>query len=109
MCLCQNSLDFTPHFKYIIPNNEYNTNNLNNLEANVRSYYIPRIILVGAESTGKTTLAKRLVDNYSRISVWVPEYLKIWCEDKIKNVHDPNSIPLFDWTTSDFLQIALDQ
>jgi nicotinamide riboside kinase len=43
-----------------------------------------RIALVGAESTGKTTLAAALVPQLARASglrvAWVPEVLREWCE-----------------------------
>ncbi|WP_238013119.1 AAA family ATPase [Dactylosporangium sp. AC04546] len=37
----------------------------------VRAWYTKRVRIVGAESTGKTTLAKRLAEHYG--TVWVPE------------------------------------
>ena len=38
----------------------------------VRAHYQKRVALVGPESTGKTTLAKRLADHFD--TLWVPEY-----------------------------------
>ena len=39
----------------------------------------PRLIcIIGAESTGKTTLARLLAAHYE--SLWVPEYLRAFCE-----------------------------
>lgn len=37
----------------------------------VRAWYAKRVRIVGAESTGKTTLAKRLAEHYG--TMWVPE------------------------------------
>lgn len=42
------------------------------LEPCVRAYFVRRVVLIGAESTGKTTLARMLADRYE--TVWVPEY-----------------------------------
>lgn len=38
----------------------------------VRAHFIPRIAIVGADSTGKTTLARALAARYG--TTWVPEY-----------------------------------
>jgi HTH-type transcriptional regulator, transcriptional repressor of NAD biosynthesis genes len=40
----------------------------------VRPYFVRRVCLLGAESTGKTTLAAALADHYH--TVWVPEYAR---------------------------------
>jgi nicotinamide riboside kinase len=37
-----------------------------------------RVVLTGAESTGKTTLAARLADHYG--TVWLPEYARTFAE-----------------------------
>lgn len=42
------------------------------LEAPVRAHYAKRVVLVGAESTGKTTLAKTLAEHFN--TCWVPEF-----------------------------------
>ena len=41
---------------------------------------LKRVVLIGAESTGKTTLAERLAAHYE--TVWVPEYLRDFVEQK---------------------------
>jgi HTH-type transcriptional regulator, transcriptional repressor of NAD biosynthesis genes len=51
------------------------------LEPAVRAWYAKRICLVGAESTGKTTLAQMLADRYQ--TVWVPEYGREYSERKL--------------------------
>lgn len=38
----------------------------------VRAYYAKRVVITGPESTGKTTLAKRLAEHYQ--TAWAPEY-----------------------------------
>jgi len=40
----------------------------------VRPYYVRRVALVGAESTGKTTLAQALAAHFA--TVWVPEFAR---------------------------------
>ena len=40
----------------------------------VRPYYVRRVCLLGAESTGKTTLAAALAQHFG--TVWVPEYAR---------------------------------
>jgi NadR type nicotinamide-nucleotide adenylyltransferase len=44
----------------------------------VRAYYARRICLLGAESTGKTTLAAALARRFQ--TVWVPEYARAYLE-----------------------------
>lgn len=38
----------------------------------VKPYYVKRVVLTGPESTGKTTLARRLAEHFN--TTWVPEY-----------------------------------
>lgn len=41
----------------------------------------PRLVcLAGAECTGKTTLAQALSAHFRGLALWVPEYLRIFCE-----------------------------
>ena len=44
-----------------------------------------RIAIVGAESTGKTTLAQALAKHIAQLtglrSAWVPEVLRAWCDE----------------------------
>jgi NadR type nicotinamide-nucleotide adenylyltransferase len=51
------------------------------LEPPVRAFYARRVCLVGAESTGKTTLAAALAAHYR--TVWVPEYGREYSERKL--------------------------
>ena len=39
-----------------------------------------RVVVIGSESTGKTTLARRLAERYR--TVWVPEYARAWLDAK---------------------------
>jgi NadR type nicotinamide-nucleotide adenylyltransferase len=51
------------------------------LEPPVRGWYAKRVCLVGAESTGKTTLARSLAAHYQ--TVWVAEYGREYSERKL--------------------------
>jgi HTH-type transcriptional regulator, transcriptional repressor of NAD biosynthesis genes len=62
----------------------------------VRAYFVPRVVLVGAESTGKTTLARALAAHYA--TVWVPEYGRLFSEGML-----PRG---YTWATADFVHIA---
>ncbi|MFM2391248.1 MAG: transcriptional regulator NadR [Pseudomonadota bacterium] len=59
----------------------------------VRPWYQKRVVLFGAESTGKTTLARQLASDFA--TVHVPEYGRI---------HDANRQP-GPWTSADFQRI----
>jgi NadR type nicotinamide-nucleotide adenylyltransferase len=64
----------------------------------MRAYYVRRICIVGAESTGKTTLARQLAEHYR--TNWVPEYGREYCEEKWKHGYTDT------WTTAEFVAIA---
>ncbi|HEX8117062.1 MAG TPA: AAA family ATPase [Pyrinomonadaceae bacterium] len=51
------------------------------LEPPVRGFYAARVCVVGAESTGKTTLAEDLARHFE--TVWVPEYGREYSERKL--------------------------
>jgi NadR type nicotinamide-nucleotide adenylyltransferase len=71
------------------------------LEPPVRGFYAKRVCLVGAESTGKTTLAAKLAEHYQ--TVWVPEYGREYSELKLaKDGH-------YAWHTEEFTHIAKTQ
>lgn len=61
----------------------------------VRAYYVPRVVVLGAESTGTTTLARALAAHYGE--PWVPEYGRIYCEGR--GLAAP-------WSTQEFTHIA---
>jgi HTH-type transcriptional regulator, transcriptional repressor of NAD biosynthesis genes len=71
------------------------------LEPCVRACYVQRICVVGAESTGTTTLARALGQHYG--TAWVPEFGRRFCEE-----HMAAGAPL-DWRTEDFVAIATQQ
>jgi HTH-type transcriptional regulator, transcriptional repressor of NAD biosynthesis genes len=68
------------------------------LEPVVRAYFAKRVCLVGAESTGKTTLAKALAEHYK--TVWVPEHGRFYTEGKLRAGKEAT------WRTEEFVKIA---
>jgi NadR type nicotinamide-nucleotide adenylyltransferase len=79
-------------------------NPLNHLEwlaPCVRAFYVKRIAIVGAESTGKTTLAQKLAGHYQ--TNWVPEYGREYCVEKWKRGYTDH------WDTGEFFVIATEQ
>ncbi len=50
------------------------------LTPQVRAYFARRVAVIGAESTGKTTLVKDLARHYG--TVWVPEYGRVYTDGK---------------------------
>jgi nicotinamide riboside kinase len=71
------------------------------LDPAVRAGLVRRIVIVGAESTGTTTLAGELAD---RLSVpWVPEFLRHYCEVRAE---EAGTIWDVVWTAADFDEVA---
>jgi NadR type nicotinamide-nucleotide adenylyltransferase len=68
------------------------------LEPLVRAYFARRIAVVGAESTGTTTLSKDLAKHYG--TVWVPEYGRVYSEGKQFGGTDAA------WRSEEFVSIA---
>jgi NadR type nicotinamide-nucleotide adenylyltransferase len=75
------------------------------LEPCVRAYFVRRVVLIGAESTGKTTLAKLLADSFA--TTWVPEYGREQWEKKVAGL--PMDAPLPGWSDDEFVHIAQEQ
>jgi NadR type nicotinamide-nucleotide adenylyltransferase len=71
----------------------------------VRAYYVRRVVLIGAESTGKTTLAAELARHFQ--TEWVAEYGREYWEKKVAGM-DMNG-PLPGWDAREFLHIAGEQ
>src|SRR4051812_25881583 len=59
-----------------------------------------RVVLVGAESTGKTTLARLLAAHYQ--TAWVPEYGRPYWDGLLTSTSAA-------YTTEDFVHIAVTQ
>ena len=68
------------------------------LEPCVRAYFARRICVLGAESTGTTTLARALAAHYH--TVWVPEYGRFYSEGKLSAGEEAT------WRSEEFLGIA---
>jgi NadR type nicotinamide-nucleotide adenylyltransferase len=70
--------------------------NLAFLRGGARGHYVKRVLLLGAESTGKTTLARALADHYE--TVWNPElgHMYTWFREE----------GLADWRSAEFTLIA---
>jgi NadR type nicotinamide-nucleotide adenylyltransferase len=66
----------------------------------VRAWYAKRVVLVGAESTGKTTLAERLAQRLG--TPWVPEYGREFTLVK----YGRNDT---EWRSGEFVEIAAEQ
>ena len=71
------------------------------LEPPVRAHYTLRVCLLGAESTGKTTLASDLARHFD--TVWVPEYGRQHAERMLAEHGE------YCWRTDDFVTIARTQ
>ncbi|MBS1810700.1 MAG: AAA family ATPase [Acidobacteria bacterium] len=71
------------------------------LEPPVRAWYAKRVCLIGAESTGKTTLAQALSAHYQ--TVWVPEFGREYSERKLAETGG------YDFTSEEFTHIAQTQ
>ncbi len=63
---------------------------------------VPRLVLAGAESTGKTTLARTLAERFG--VPWVPEYGREYTEAKYRGGMLTDA-----WTPDEFLVIAREQ
>jgi HTH-type transcriptional regulator, transcriptional repressor of NAD biosynthesis genes len=66
----------------------------------VRAHFVLRVALLGAESTGKTTLARLLAERYR--TAWVPEYGRTYSDGLLTR-------PAPAWATPDFVHIAAAQ
>jgi NadR type nicotinamide-nucleotide adenylyltransferase len=66
----------------------------------VRAWYTRRIVIVGAESTGTTTLARDLAAELS--TDWVPEFGREWTMRREGGLNAP-------WTSDEFSRIAAEQ
>ena len=81
----------------------------------VRAHLARRVVVVGAESSGTTTLARALAGHYARrggvwaATRWVPEYGRLYCEEKlaVARRRDPSRwLGDLGWTSEEFTVIA---
>ncbi len=63
----------------------------------MRAYFAKRIVVLGAESTGTTTLSRALAEHYK--TTWVPEYGREYCLHRIEDTDKA-------WSTEEFIHIA---
>lgn len=63
------------------------------LEPCVRAHFVRRVVLIGAESTGKTTLAAALAERFA--TTWVPEYGREYWERKVAGLPITGPLPQF--------------
>lgn len=75
------------------------------LEPCVRAYFVPRVVLIGAESTGKTTLTQALAGHYQTASVL--EYGREHWERKVAGLTMADPLPA--WSRDEFVHIAKEQ
>jgi HTH-type transcriptional regulator, transcriptional repressor of NAD biosynthesis genes len=75
------------------------------LEPCVRAWFVKRVVIVGSESTGKTTLAQALARHFG--TTWVPEYGREHWERKVAGL--PMAGPLPAWSDDEFVHIATEQ
>lgn len=78
---------------------------LNFLEPCVRAHFVSRVVVIGAESSGKTTLAARLAGEFA--TVWVPEYGRAHWERKVAGLTMDDPLP--SWSPEEFVHIAAEQ
>ena len=71
------------------------------LEPCVRAFYAARVCVVGAESTGTTTLTQALAEHYK--TAWVPEYGRVYTE---RLHHGGVNTFVYHWRTEEFVHIA---
>jgi NadR type nicotinamide-nucleotide adenylyltransferase len=69
------------------------------LRGGARGHYVKRVVLLGAESTGKTTLARGLADHYG--TTWNPELGHAYSWFRPEDATDWSS-----WRTEEFVEIA---
>lgn len=74
------------------------------IEPCVRAWYVPRVVLLGAESTGKSTLAAHLARVFE--TIWVPEFGREYCEVNVKFAGAQGFGDSTGWTSEEFETIA---
>jgi len=62
------------------------------LPAVVRAHFVKRVVLTGAESTGKSTLARQLAERFS--TEWVPEFARGYLEARGRFVQEGDLGPI---------------
>ena len=70
----------------------------------VRAHFVKRVCVVGAESTGTTTLSSELAAHFS--TLWVPEYGREYTVQKLPPGGEMSDLR---WETDEFVHIAQNQ
>jgi len=81
------------------------------LAPHTRAGMTTRVVIVGAESTGTTTISTRLAQHYRRIwptTRWVSEYGREYTAEKWRR-HPGVPITEIPWSTDDFDHVAAEQ
>lgn len=65
------------------------------LPREVKPYFVRRVAILGAESSGKSTLAKRLAEHFE--TEWVPEFGRAFCEGKDAGSLSPDDFEGIAW------------
>jgi len=73
------------------------------LDPPVRAHFVKRVCIVGAESSGTTTMAQALAEHYE--TVWVPEYGREYSQIKMNGDWQQATT----WHTHEFIDIAREQ
>ena len=76
------------------------------LEPCVRAHYVLRVAIMGAESTGTTTLTRALAEAYE--TTWVEEYGREYWTAKISSPLGEGGVEV-GWTEDEFVHIATEQ
>ncbi len=78
----------------------------------VRGHLARRVVVVGAESSGTTTLSRALASVFAArggvwaATRWVPEYGRLYCEEKVALAGPGRWIGDLEWTSEEFATIA---
>lgn len=75
------------------------------LEPCVRAHFVKRVVVIGAESTGKSTLARMLAERFE--TEWVPEFGREHWERKLAGRSVADGPP--SWSPLEFVEIATKQ
>ncbi|MEV0719480.1 AAA family ATPase [Asanoa sp. NPDC050611] len=74
------------------------------LRPQVRAWFVRRVVVVGAESTGTTTVARALAARLR--TTWVPEYGRELTERKLAALGAGATIFDVTWDAADFVEVA---
>jgi NadR type nicotinamide-nucleotide adenylyltransferase len=69
-----------------------------------RAWFVRRVVVVGAESTGTTTVARELAAHYD--TRWVPEYGRELTARKLAALGETATVFDVTWTPEDFVEVA---